>query len=77
MKVVMNNSLQQSFSIGCNEKYTDESVDSIFCGFQSGNHRNWKKHTYQMIPKLGEECCEVRSVFHHSSTGTFKTTDFE
>jgi hypothetical protein len=47
----MNNSPQYELSIGYNEEYMEESVNTKFSGEQIDNHINWKNHIGRMIPK--------------------------
>jgi hypothetical protein len=43
------------------------SVGKKFLGFQNQNHPKWKNATREMIPKLYEAFCVVRSLFHISN----------
>jgi hypothetical protein len=59
----MNNSPQHTLSIGYNEKYVGESVNTKVLGLQIYNHQNWKNHIYQLVPKWSDVCYAVR-LFH-------------
>jgi hypothetical protein len=76
IKSITNNLPQYSLSIGYNEKYMEESLNSKFLGLQIDNHLIWKNHIGQMIPKLSRACYAVRSIFHVSNTDTLKSIYF-
>jgi hypothetical protein len=50
LQFIVNNSPQQS--IGCNDKYIEESVNAQFLGIQIDNHFNGKNRIDQLVPKL-------------------------
>jgi hypothetical protein len=51
---------QCPLSIGYNDKYIEESVQTKFLGLQIDNHLNWANHIAQLIPKLSGACYAVR-----------------
>jgi hypothetical protein len=61
------NAPQCPLSIGYNDKYIEESVQTKFLGLQIDNHLNWKNHIEQLIPKLSGACYAVRSLLHIST----------
>jgi hypothetical protein len=56
MKFVMSNSPHCELTIGCKDKYIEETVNSKFLGLHLDNHLNWKDHVDQVIPKLSAAC---------------------
>jgi hypothetical protein len=72
----MNNSLQHTLSIGCEEKYVGELVSLKFLGLQIGNHLNWQNHIDGLVPKLSVACYEVRAMSHISNTDILKSVHF-
>jgi hypothetical protein len=52
IKYVPNNWPQHSLSIGYDEKYIEEPVNTEFLGLHIGGYLNWKNHTDQMFCKL-------------------------
>jgi hypothetical protein len=60
IQLITNNSQQYALSIGYNEEYIEESVNTKFLGLQIDNHLKWKNHIGQMIPKLSRACYAVR-----------------
>jgi hypothetical protein len=67
---------QCPLSIGYNDKYIEESVQTKFLGLQIDNHLNWKNRIDQLIPKLSGACYAVRSLLHVSTTDTLKSIYF-
>jgi hypothetical protein len=51
MKFIRNNSCS-TYHFGYKENNVEEAVNTEFLGLQFYNHRNWKNHIEQMIPKL-------------------------
>jgi len=45
-------------------------VNAKFLGLQIDNHRNWKNHIEQMVPKLSAACYAFRSMVHISNINT-------
>jgi hypothetical protein len=76
MKFVMSNSPHCALTIGCKDKYIEETVNSKCLGLHLDNHRNWKDHIDQMIPKLSAACYTVRLTFHISNINTLKSIYF-
>jgi hypothetical protein len=74
--LIRNNSPQYPLSIGYNDKYTEESVNTKFLGLQIDNHLNWKNHIDNLAPKLSGACYAVRSMSHISNTDTLKSIYF-
>jgi hypothetical protein len=67
---------QYTLSIGHDEKYIEESVNTKFLGLKTDNHLNWKNHIDHMIPKLSRACYAVRLMFHISNIDNPKSIYF-
>ena len=63
----MNNSPHCALSIGCEEKYVEETENTKFLGLHVYNHLSLKSCIAQMIPNLIEACCTVRWMFSISN----------
>jgi hypothetical protein len=44
MKFVTSNSPHCALTVGCKDKYIEETVNSKFLGLHVHNHLNWKDH---------------------------------
>jgi len=52
MKFITKNSSHSTLHIGYKVKYTVETVSTTFVVLQTDNHKNWKNHSEQVVPKL-------------------------
>jgi hypothetical protein len=67
---------QFPISIGCEDKYIEESVHTKFLGLQIDNHLNWKTHIDQLVQKLSRACYLVRSLSQVSNIDNLKLIYF-
>jgi hypothetical protein len=54
IKFITNKSPQYKLSIGYNEKYTEELINTKSLGLQTDIYLNWKKYIVLMIPMLSK-----------------------
>jgi hypothetical protein len=52
IKFVTNNSPHCALTIGYEDKYIEETVNTQFLSLHLDNHLNWKDHIDQITPKL-------------------------
>jgi hypothetical protein len=76
MKFIMNNLPYSALYIDCEEKCTEEPVNTKYLGSQIDNHLSSKNHIEQMVSKFSGACYAVMSVFHISSITTLKSIYF-
>ena len=48
---IINNSPHSAFSIGCKNKYVEETVNTKFLGLKIDNHLNLKNCIREVMPK--------------------------
>jgi hypothetical protein len=72
-EIITKNLSHSTLYIGYKEKYIEETMNTKFLGLYTDNHKNWRNHVEQMIPKLSEACNAVRSVVYISNTNTLKS----
>jgi len=56
MKFITKNSAHSAIHLVYREKNTEETVNTRFVGLQIDNHKNWKNHIEEMIPKWSMLC---------------------
>jgi hypothetical protein len=62
----------KKLTIGYNDKYREEAVNTRCLGLQIDNHLNWENNILHLVPKLSGACYAVRSVLHISNTDTLQ-----
>ena len=72
MKFITKNSSHSALHTGYEKKYIKETMNTKFLGLKIDNHRNWKCHIEEMIPKLSGACYAVR-MGHISNINTLKS----
>jgi len=70
MKFITKNSSHSTLRIGYKEIYIEKTMNKKFFAIQIDNHKNWKNHIDQMIPKLSGACYAIISISHISNIYT-------
>jgi hypothetical protein len=76
MKFVTKNLSHCTLTIGYQDRYIEEVVNTTFLGVHLDNHLNWNNHIDQIIPKLSAACYAVREMYHFLNENTLKSIYF-